>query len=192
MLDEKVNRAIQFAVRAHAGQVRKYTSEPYVIHCLRVANIAVNQSTDVRGVIPTCAAILHDTVEDTSVTVEDIREAFGGAVARIVDGLTDKSTKADGNRKARKAIDNMRLSKVDWVTQSVKVADIIDNCRDILLHDPDFARVYLREKAETLDYLTLADKKLRDAAITLIREGIASLASGARASAQALPQENPA
>ena len=86
---KKVQKAVTFATKAHKGQVRKYTHEPYVTHPIAVMNIvkSVPHTTEML-----MAAALHDVVEDTPFTVEDIRKHFGKKVAGLVEALThDKS-----------------------------------------------------------------------------------------------------
>src|SRR5688572_2066454 len=95
------SRARGFAERAHAaiGQRRKYTGEPYIVHPIAVAEL-------VRSVPHTpemiAAALLHDVVEDTPVTLAQIEAEFGPVVADLVDWLTDVSRPADGKRQVRK------------------------------------------------------------------------------------------
>ena len=83
-----VEKALQFATAAHEGQVRKYTGEPYINHPVEVMRIVKTVSDD-----PAmhAAALLHDVVEDTDVTIEDIVREFGDDVAQLVDDLTDVS-----------------------------------------------------------------------------------------------------
>ncbi len=87
-----VRDAFDMAARSHEGTVRK-SGEPYIFHPLEVAQIAVGEL----GLGPTSAvcALLHDVVEDTEVTLEDIEHRFGGEVAAIIDGLTKISTVFD-------------------------------------------------------------------------------------------------
>ena len=94
------------------------------------------------------AAWLHDTVEDTPVTLEELGREFGPGVAELVDQLTDVSRAGDGNRKLRKAIDREHLAGASARAQTVKLADLIDNAVDICRNDTKFARVYLDEMAE--------------------------------------------
>ena len=96
--------ALCFAAGAHGaiGQRRKYTGEPYIQHPMAVADI-VRHVTDDPGMI--AAAYLHDVVEDTQVTIEDVRSHFGVWIAARVADLTDISRPEDGNREIRKAID---------------------------------------------------------------------------------------
>ncbi len=86
-IDENIQKAIDFARMSHEGQFRK-SGEPYVIHPILVASIVASISSDSVMVI---AALLHDVVEDTEYTLEDVRELFGDEVALLVDGLTKLS-----------------------------------------------------------------------------------------------------
>lgn len=150
-------RAKEFAIKAHAGQVRKYTGEPYINHPAAVVEI-------VRSVPHTdtmiAAAWLHDVVEDCDVTIKQIFDLFGHDVAKVVEGLTDKSKPSDGNRKTRKQIDRDKLAKCCADVQTIKLADLIDNTHSIIKYDKDFAVVYLREKRELLGVLTRGDESL--------------------------------
>lgn len=152
-----------FAKMAHGDQKRKYTGEPYWVHPLEVSLL-------LEAVIPNCpievilAGILHDVVEDTKYTNKDIKELFGDKVAELVYWVTDISKKEDGNRDKRKAIDREHISKAPAEAQSIKLADLINNTESIEKHDPDFAKVYMREKSLLLEVLTKGDKILYDIA----------------------------
>ena len=80
-----ITKAFNFAKQAHKG-VRRLSGEPYIMHPIAVARIAVEEMG--LGSTSICAALLHDVVEDTDYTVEDIENIFGEKVAMIVDGLT--------------------------------------------------------------------------------------------------------
>ena len=154
-----VERARVFATAAHAavGQVRKYTGEAYWHHPTEVASIvATVPHTDVM----LAAAYLHDTVEDTGVSIVDIQVEFGNEVASLVGWLTDVSKPEQGNRAVRKAIDREHTAMAPAAAQTVKLADLIANSRSILAHDPAFARVYLEEKRMLLEVLTRGDATL--------------------------------
>lgn len=138
-----IERARMFATAAHAGQVRKYTGEPYVIHCREVATLIAEHGGCAEQI---AAAWLHDTVEDTPVAIELIRDEFGLCVATLVEGLTDVSKSEDGNRAARKALDRAHTAAQSQACKQIKLCDLISNTRSIAAHDPDFARVYLQEK----------------------------------------------
>lgn len=144
--------AAAFAAEAHAAvdQVRKYTKDPYIIHPRAVAELVADAGGDEAMI---AAAFLHDTVEDTHVTQEHIDALFGPDVGHLVDWLSDKSRPEDGNRETRKAMDRARLALAPIRAKVIKMADLIDNCRSITVHDPDFAVVYMREKERLLDVL---------------------------------------
>ena len=154
-----VDRARVFATAAHAavGQVRKYTFEPYIVHPAEVAGIVatVPHTNEMLA-----AAYLHDTVEDTGVSIVDIQKEFGNEVASLVGWLTDVSKPEQGNRAVRKAIDREHTAMAPAAAQTVKLADLIANSRSILAHDPAFARVYLEEKRMLLEVLTRGDATL--------------------------------
>lgn len=152
-------RARVFAVAAHSavGQLRKYTHEPYWVHPAEVVKILKTMPHTPQMV---AAAWLHDTVEDTGVTLELVRAEFGDEVADIVGWLTDVSKPSDGNRETRKAMDRAHIAQAPREAQIVKLADLISNTQSITQHDPDFAKVYLKEKFMTLDVLDKVDKDL--------------------------------
>jgi (p)ppGpp synthase/HD superfamily hydrolase len=164
-----VERARVFATAAHAavGQVRKYTFEPYIVHPAEVAGIvATVPHTDVM----LAAAWLHDTVEDTGVSIVDIQKEFGNEVASLVSWLTDVSEPEQGNRAVRKAIDREHTAMAPAAAQTVKLADLIANSGSILAHDPAFAKVYLEEKRMLLEVLTRGDATLMARARSIVGE----------------------
>lgn len=152
-------RAFRFAAAAHAaaGQLRKYTGRPYIEHPLAVAQL-VRHVTDDEATI--AAAFLHDTVEDTAVTLDEIEMGFGAPIARLVSDLTDVSTPRDGNRRLRKELDRAHIARADPRAQTVKLADLIDNTRSIVAHDRPFALVYLAEKERLLEVLGGGHRRL--------------------------------
>ena len=154
---EIVQRAFEFATRAHEGQVRKYTGVPYINHPCEVMGIV---STVEHDDAMLAAALLHDVVEDTDHTVDDIRAEFGDDVAELVSALTDVSVLTDGNRTARKAKDRARMAKASPRAKTIKLADLISNSVDIRANDPDFAKVYMSEKLLLLSVLQEGDKIL--------------------------------
>ena len=153
------HKAEAVAADAHGkkGQVRKYTGEPYIEHPRAVVALVRSVPHDEAML---AAAWLHDTVEDTDLTVADIERMFGTDVATLVDSVTDISRPSDGNRKVRKAIDRDHLAGASPRAKTIKLADLIDNSRSIVERDPDFAKVYLAEKRELLAVLTDGDETL--------------------------------
>lgn len=145
-----------FAITAHGDQLRKYTNEPYVTHCRSVAEL-VKRYGGTPDMIS--AAWLHDVVEDTAATVDDVRTRFGETVARYVDQLTDISRPHHGNRVKRKAIDIRHLSAAEPVVKTIKLCDLLDNTSSIVRYDPKFAVTYLAEKQLTLVHLSDASNQ---------------------------------
>ncbi len=89
------DEAIVFAVNAHSGMIRKRESSPYILHPLEAAAIVGSMTSDEEVL---AAAVLHDTVEDTDATLEDIRERFGDRVAALVASETEEKRPAEDRR----------------------------------------------------------------------------------------------
>ena len=164
-MESIVDRALAFATIAHGEQKRKYSGEPYIVHPIEVMEIVKTVPHDEAML---AAALLHDVVEDTEVTLEEINQAFGEDVASLVDDLTDVSKPEDGNRKIRKALDREHSANSSARAQTVKLADLISNSSDILENDPKFAKVYLAEKELLLKVLTQGDPTLHEKASTFL------------------------
>lgn len=162
-----VERAKVFATAAHAavGQTRKYTGEPYVVHPIEVSELVASVGGTEAMV---AAALLHDVLEDTEVTVDVLEEQFGSEVADLVLWLTDISKPEDGNRSTRKVLDRQHSAAAPAAAQTIKVADLISNTRTIVEFDPGFAKTYLAEKRLLLGVLTRADPTLLAMARTQI------------------------
>lgn len=150
--------SVKFATRAHRNQVRKYTGEPYIMHPLAVAEIVRTVPNHTEEML--VAAVLHDVVEDTDVTIQDICDRFGTVVGMYVEYVTDISTPEHGNRKIRKEMDAWHYSRGPAESQTIKVADLIHNTADIAQHDPRFWELYKHEKWYALNLLTEADPVL--------------------------------
>lgn len=154
-MDALILKAREFAREAHKAQSRRYTNEPYFAHLEEVATIVAGARLPMPAI---ATAWLHDTVEDTPVTIAHLTREFGLEIASWVDALTD--TPAGGeiglNRERRKARDRARLAIAPWEVQSIKCADLISNTSTIVKHDPGFAKIYLPEKRATLEVLTRA------------------------------------
>lgn len=149
--------AFEFARRKHEGQTRKFTGLPYMVHCCNVASLSSLYSSGNIQVI--MVGYLHDTIEDTETTKEELSKIFGGSIADDVWFLTNVD-KSAGNRKHRKKLDNERLAYASSVAQTVKLADIMDNVPSMLIHKPEFGKRYLREKLDTVKVLTKANPEL--------------------------------
>ena len=132
---QRIKDAYAFAEKAHEGQKRN-TGEPYIVHPVAVANIAAEElELDANTVI---ASFLHDVVEDTEYTIDDIREAFGDDVAFLVDAVTKRKKR---NYEHTKQVDNYRqiLESVHYDIRAllVKLSDRLHNMRTLDSMRPD-------------------------------------------------------
>lgn len=141
----RINQAIQFATIVHGSQVRKGNEHvPYIFHCIDTANEVIDYSGLPVHLIEIAAvtAILHDTVEDTAVTIECIQDQFGVDVMRGVEALSKNTalSNAEGNSKGKSLHENLERIKVRaiWV-QTIKLADRISNLKT-------FPAMWSREK----------------------------------------------
>ena len=140
-----VQKAFEFANEAHKG-VRRRSGEPYILHPIAVAQIVVSNIG--LGYKSICAALLHDVVEDTDYTVDDIRNIFGDKIASLVDGLTKIKTVLDNEDKAKQnSIQAENFKRIlltlndDVRVVLIKLADRLHNCRTI-----EFMPEYKRDK----------------------------------------------
>lgn len=131
----RIRSAYELAKEAHKNQKRK-TGEPYIIHPIAVASIVAEEFE--LGANPIMAAFLHDVVEDTPYTLDDIKERFGEDVAFLV-GVVTKQKKAEYNQS--KQIDNYRqiLASVQFDVRAIliKLADRLHNMRTLDSMRPD-------------------------------------------------------
>ena len=132
---ERIRAAFELAREAHAAQKRK-SGEPYIIHPIAVATIVAIELK--LGANPVIAAFLHDVVEDTAYTIDDIRQRFGDDVAFLVSVVTKKST---GNYEISKQVDNYKqmLNSIHYDIRAllVKLADRLHNMRTLSSMRPD-------------------------------------------------------
>jgi guanosine-3',5'-bis(diphosphate) 3'-pyrophosphohydrolase len=148
-------RAYRFSDVAHAGQVR-HSGEPYVSHCVEVARILADLQLDTTTV---ACGLLHDIVEDTDITVEDVEREFGGEVAQIVDGLTKIANLPMSSREERQ-VENYRKLLLSIAKDArvilIKLADRLHNMRTLDWLAPEKRR---RIAQETRDlYAPLAHR----------------------------------
>ena len=128
---EKIERAFKFAREAHKG-VRRRSGEPYILHPIAVARIVSREIG--LGSTSICAALLHDVVEDTDYTVEDIERHFGPKIAQLVDGLTKISGGIFGDRASAQAENFRKLlltMSEDIRVVLIKMADRLHNMRTL-------------------------------------------------------------
>jgi (p)ppGpp synthase/HD superfamily hydrolase len=163
--------AMKFAIKAHHGQIRKYSNEPYIIHPYEVALLVNTITNDIEVVI---AALLHDTIEDTDVTETDICRNFGKRVERLVKEVTNISEPGDGSRSVRKEMERQHLAKASPEGKTIKIADIIHNIiniDDMIEYDKEFARTYLEEKRLLLEFLKEGNERFYKSATCFVECG---------------------
>lgn len=160
-----VEKASDFALEVHRHQKRKYTEEPYWYHLREVAMYLEGVGCKPEVV---AAGFLHDCVEDQDVTLQELIDRFGLRVAQLVDQVTDVSKPTDGNRAVRKRLDREHIAKADPDGQSVKLADLLSNTKNILEYDKNFARIYIPEKRLLLPLLTQGHPKLYKMAVSSV------------------------
>jgi myo-inositol-1(or 4)-monophosphatase len=149
---ELLDRAIVFAVRAHAGTERRGKGFPYIVHPMEVVGIVATMTPDQELL---AAAALHDTVEDTNVTLEQIREEFGDRIASLVATdsdipLQDMSREESWRIRKQAAID--RIANASHDAKIVALGDKLSNMRAI-------ARDYAMQGDALWNLFRLKDRK---------------------------------
>jgi len=166
---DRIRDAYEFADKAHTGQVRK-SGEPYILHPLAVADIVVGMQMDPTSVV---AALLHDVVEDTSVSLEEVRAKFGETCAMLVDGLT-KLERIQFRSKEEQQNENYRKMFVAMANDIrvivIKLADRLHNMRTLKYQSEESQR---RIAYETLEIFCPIAHRLGISAIKWEMEDIA-------------------
>lgn len=151
----------------HGHQKRKYTGEPYYNHLYSVADIVSGYISHAIEI-----AFCHDLFEDTNCNFQELynemvmigyKREYAYDVCKCVTELTDVFTSKDYpylNRVKRKENEALRLGSISPRSQSVKYADLIDNTKSIVEHDPDFSKVYLIEKRRIIELMTKGNAEL--------------------------------
>src|SRR5258708_27080639 len=150
-----IQRAYDYSFRMHAGQTRK-SGQPFIVHPVSVAAIIADLRLDAASV---CAGLLHDVVEDTLATTDDLTKEFGTEVAELVDGVT-KLSKINFTSKEDRQAENFRKMVVamarDIRVLLIKLCDRLDNMRTLAHMKPEAQERIARE---TLDiYAPLANR----------------------------------
>lgn len=150
--------AAEFAHNHHhaVGQTREASGQPYIVHPLEVASLVYAMGVEFKYPpewlsVAVVAALLHDTIEDTQCTYNQIEAQFGAVVRDTVFWLTDVVEKKHGNRRVRKELERVRLTAAPGRVKFVKCCDIIANARTVLGDKPESAMLFLTEKTALLD-----------------------------------------
>ena len=151
-------KALTFAARKHRDQRRKDAqASPYINHPIALADVLVNEAgvTDVEVL---CAALLHDTIEDTETTAEELEREFGSEIADIVTELTDNKML---KKRTRKRMQIAHAASASRQAKLVKLADKICNLRDVTARPP--ANWDLARRREYFDWAKTVVDRLRGA-----------------------------
>lgn len=173
MNTERILEAVDFATKAHEGQVRKYEHTPYVHHVFRVAKMVARARASENAII---AALLHDVIEDCypEDRWEKAKEIIGFKFGTMVQGYVWDLThppKTFGNRAKRKSAEAAKLIAAPNEVHTIKLADTIDNTESIVNNDPDFGPRFIKEKLALVPYLNKGNAVLFARANKMIQEG---------------------
>lgn len=151
-MSELVDQAMIFAVKKHAGQVRKFGSTPYILHPMEVASILATMTDDPATI---AAGVLHDTIEDTDTSPEEIRELFGARVFALVnseteDKISDRPAAETWIERKQDSLLALQYTK-DIEVRKMWLADKLSNIRS-------FYREYLQRGDELWLSLNQKDK----------------------------------
>lgn len=183
-MDTKLLEAVRnYADAAHGSQRRKYSPDRYIVHPIRVMETcsAFTQDPAILS-----AALLHDVLEDTKFTRQQLQdflmtimdEGNASRTLRFVIELTDIYTKENYphyNRRKRKRKEADRIEKTSAESQTIKYADIIDNVPEITEHDPDFANTFLHECKQLLSRMKKGNQELYQRAVDVVTENLSKL-----------------
>ncbi len=149
-------KALEFAALKHRDQRRKDAqASPYINHPIALANVLVRDG-GIDDPVAIAAALLHDTVEDTQTTAQELRQAFGDKVAGIVEEVTDDKSLLKAERK-RLQVEH--AAKISPEAKLVKLADKICNVRDVAFHPP--AKWDLARRREYFDWAKAVVDRMR-------------------------------
>lgn len=171
---EKMGKARRYARVKHAGQTRDGTDEPYVNHVERVAEYLTDAGVVDPSVI--CAALLHDTVEDTTATQEDLRMEFGDTVAYLVEQVSLPKTLKRGDKRR---LEYSKVRALDPRAALIKLADKLDNVCSMANSDwsRDEQREYFEHVSALVDAMamTFAGRREMDRLLTLADAQLAAV-----------------
>jgi guanosine-3',5'-bis(diphosphate) 3'-pyrophosphohydrolase len=167
-MNEVLEQVKEYADRAHGEQRRKYTPDRYIVHPIRVMKLCAEYTNNLPML---AAALLHDVLEDTPVKKEQLhqflltlmREPDATQATHLVVELSDvfvKDAYPHWNRRKRKQKERERIGQTSPESQTIKYADILDNCSEIVEHDPEFAPTFLRECKQLLEVIPKGNPEL--------------------------------
>lgn len=175
-MDEILRQVQDYADRAHGDQLRKFSPERYIVHPIRVMEICREYTNDLTVL---CAALLHDVIEDTAISKESLEQFLFSLLtptdahrtSQLVEELTDVYIKKDfpsWNRRKRKGKEAERIKNTSSDAQTIKYADIIDNCPELTENDPKFAERFLKECKHLLTNMQRGNRQLQQRAFKTV------------------------
>ncbi|TWV97344.1 HD domain-containing protein [Chitinophaga pinensis] len=175
---DQLTQVKDFAGQAHGIQRRKFADEPYINHPVRVMEICRTYTSDLPVL---SAALLHDVLEDTAVTKDELSEWLHKTMSapdadrtlKLTVELTDIYSKKNyphWNRRKRKQMEATRLSQISAAGQTIKYADIIDNANDIASADSDFIPTFLHECRQLLKVMEKGNPETRQRAVDIVNK----------------------
>jgi guanosine-3',5'-bis(diphosphate) 3'-pyrophosphohydrolase len=176
IMKEVLEKIKDFADQAHGDQKRKYTQDRYIVHPERVMHMCQQYDSSLPV---SAAALLHDVLEDTPVTQRELHQFLLSVMndtdaqqtTHLVEELTDVYTKQKYprlNRRTRNQKEANRIERTSPESQTIKYADIIDNCKEIAIHDPEFAGLFLCECRMLLRRMQKGNKELYGKAVETV------------------------
>lgn len=166
-----LEQVVQFAQKKHRKQKRKFSNEPYFNHPKRVAEMVKTMGGSAAMI---AAGFLHDTIEDTDTTYEEIKENFGGIIADLVQELTSDIKKI---RKTGKALYlTEKMNQMSSEALLIKLCDRLDNVNDLRFPIPgNFIKQYSLETSFILNHLDRILEPEHQVLITKIRKKLQDL-----------------
>lgn len=182
-MEDLIKTVFSFAGKAHGQQRRKYTDELYIEHLWRVMELTKAYTTDLPVL---AAALLHDVLEDTKVSRAELLEFLNTIMAQLdaertlnlVVELTDvyvKSAYPEKNRRQRKDLERKRIAVTSRDAQTIKYADIVDNCKGMAAVGDDFTPRFLAECKSLLKVTNKGNEQLKLIAVTTIENELNQL-----------------
>lgn len=184
-MNAKIERAKDLATKAHHGQFRKYSDEPYIVHPVAVhrdvaeflASLgyefpdSVSEETEKQRIRMECAAYLHDVLEDCPhISEQEIVDDIDLDVLELVKELTNPSKGVEATRAVRKQMDRDHLQHVSWEAKVIKLIDRTCNLGDLVKAERDFALLYAHESRALLECLKGTDELLEAKLLTAIEK----------------------
>lgn len=163
--EEVFNKALIFAIKAHRGQKRKGDGRPYILHPMAVLLTLYDVKESKNIYLLATAAILHDVVEDCGISLKKIAKKFGHAVATLVEELTLDKTLYETIGKTRYLC--QEVIRMSNYALCLKLADRLNNIRDMKKMKPDFITKYVAETKEILT--SVRTRKLTGTHKTLVK-----------------------